>query len=484
MTLTTVVGSSGSGKTTFLNDVHKSNKCTYIRQYHSMRPYIPVSKIPNFDPTKLPYWDIYVTEGKAKSIQVGGTMAGEFTAGLSGGQRKLLLFELICQRTESQSELLIALDEPFAGVTDDFVPYMVERLNELRKRHNIILVTNDHVETLTKMADNTITVSAVDRSTVKVNDMEKVERQKAIFALALGDDFNFTSTAEDVRFFADVELFANASLIGVFMFSLFAFGLFIATFWDSSEDSAALVLVAGGIIAYFCANPYLLSLVDWRNAVEEEAEALMHSSKELNRTLKTMLTVFIIFLISWAEFGVVNATTDGLSQIKFWVAMFFDSASLTFPMICTGIYTKLDFQTAQILGSLPFLLMIFLSTTFSPGSGVEGLKELRYLFSRFYFWCMVPSVEDSMEGCPENLNLLYLVLSALVGVAFFLVIQLVGAIRSKKADVETAKLRESMFDDEFHQLQVTLYGEKALKRLNHMASSMHSQGSRTKAEDA
>mmetsp|Transcript_13113 Transcript_13113/g.29784 ORF Transcript_13113/g.29784 Transcript_13113/m.29784 type:complete len:98 (+) Transcript_13113:857-1150(+) len=97
---------------------------------------------------------------------------------------------------------------------------------------------------------------------------------------------------------------------------------------------------------------------------------------------------------------------------------------------------------------------------------------------------MVPSVEDSMEGCPENLNLLYLVLSALVGVAFFLVIQLVGAIRSKKADVETAKLRESMFDDEFHQLQVTLYGEKALKRLNHMASSMHSQGSRTKAEDA
>ena len=32
MTLTVVVGSSGSGKTTFLNDVHKINKCTYIRQ--------------------------------------------------------------------------------------------------------------------------------------------------------------------------------------------------------------------------------------------------------------------------------------------------------------------------------------------------------------------------------------------------------------------------------------------------------------------
>jgi energy-coupling factor transporter ATP-binding protein EcfA2 len=83
-----------------------------------MRPYITVTKIPNFDPTSLPYWDVYVREKKATTIQVGGTMAGEFTAGLSGGQRKMLLFELIFQRTKNQSELLIVLDEPFAGVTD------------------------------------------------------------------------------------------------------------------------------------------------------------------------------------------------------------------------------------------------------------------------------------------------------------------------------------------------------------------------------
>ena len=103
------------GKTTFLNDTVKSHKCTYIRQYHSIRPYITVSKIPKFDPTKLPYWDIYVNENKASTIKVGGTMAGEFTAGLSGGQRKLLLFELIYQRTKSQMNLLLILDEPFAG---------------------------------------------------------------------------------------------------------------------------------------------------------------------------------------------------------------------------------------------------------------------------------------------------------------------------------------------------------------------------------
>lgn len=70
-----------------------------------------VTKVPNFDATKLPYWEIYEREGTAQSIKLGGTMAGEFYAGLSGGQRKLFLFELIYQRTINQSKLLIVLDE-------------------------------------------------------------------------------------------------------------------------------------------------------------------------------------------------------------------------------------------------------------------------------------------------------------------------------------------------------------------------------------
>ncbi|KAL3770042.1 hypothetical protein ACHAWU_005869 [Discostella pseudostelligera] len=125
MTLTVCVGASGSGKTTFLND------------YHNLRPYVSVTAIPNFDPTKLPYWDTLINEKKDKSIIVGGTIAGQFMADLSGGQRKLLLFELIFQRTANQEILLIVLDEPFAGVTDDFIPFIVKRLNEMRKKHNI-----------------------------------------------------------------------------------------------------------------------------------------------------------------------------------------------------------------------------------------------------------------------------------------------------------------------------------------------------------
>ena len=115
---------------------------------------------------QLPYWDTYIMEKKDKYVIIGGTIAGTDMAGLSGGQRKILLFELIFQRTATQENLLIVLDEPFAGVTDDFVPFIAERLNEIRDKHNVLLVTNDHVNTLKDMADNTITVSAINRSKV------------------------------------------------------------------------------------------------------------------------------------------------------------------------------------------------------------------------------------------------------------------------------------------------------------------------------
>jgi ABC-type lipoprotein export system ATPase subunit len=478
MTLTTVVGSSGSGKTTFLNDVHKSYKCIYIRQYHNMRPYIAVSKIPNFDPTNLPYWKTYEKEGKAETIQVGGTMAGEFTAGLSGGQRKLLLFELIRQRVKNQSELLIVLDEPFAGVTDDFVPFIVERLEEMRQKHNIVLVTNDHVETLTKMADNTITVSAIDRTTVKINQREKVDRTKAIAALSVGERYVYDASTADLKFFMEVEVYKSAQIMGVTIFTIFSFLMILLAFWDSDESSAALVLVAASIIAFFCVNPYLLSLVEWRIYMREEAEALVHSSKGMNKFMKTNVTLFMIVVISLLEYGFINAVVSGLEDIKFWVGMLFDSASMTFPVIALGIFTNLPFHLVEIVGFLPFIFMIFFSTTFSPGSGVPGLKALRYLFSRFYFWCMVPGVKDDMEGCPdENLNILYLILSALLGVFLFLIVDIGIRIKKRGQKKKSDMKLSSMLDSEFQELMVELYGEKGLRRFQHMSSTHHSRTS-------
>ena len=214
-----IPGSSGSGKTTFLNHVHGLHKCTYVRQYHTLRPYIPVRKIPDFDPTQLPYWNLYSQKkleeaGGAKNasynpdVKIGGTMAGEFVTGLSGGQRKMMAFELVRQRTSSQSDLLIVLDEPFAGVTDDFVPFITARLEEMARKHNLVLVTNDHVGVLTEMADSTITVSAIDRSKVLV-DGKSHERELALHALAKGESYEHNYGSRDLRFFVKTELITS-----------------------------------------------------------------------------------------------------------------------------------------------------------------------------------------------------------------------------------------------------------------------------------
>jgi ABC-type lipoprotein export system ATPase subunit len=234
MTLTVVVGSSGSGKTTFLDHVHKLHSCTYIRQYHTLRPYVPVKKIPKFDPQQLPYWNLYsdkvlkesTADGKKNEsynpgIKIGGTMAGEFTAGLSGGQRKMMLFELVRQRTSTQSELLIVLDEPFAGVTDDFVPYIMERLDEMRLKHNILLVTNDHVAALTKMADSTITVSAIDRSKVLLNGAEQ-DRELMLHAVAKGGEYMHSLGNQDLMFFMQTEVLTSPHVGGSMGFTVFA----------------------------------------------------------------------------------------------------------------------------------------------------------------------------------------------------------------------------------------------------------------------
>jgi hypothetical protein len=114
------------------------------------------------------------------------------------------LFELIYQRTEASSDLLICLDEPFAGVTDDFVPFIVGRLKEMSVNNNILLVTNDHIATLTGMADNTITVSALDRNTVKGNAKGAVDREICLMAVSKGADFEHTTSNADLKFFFDM----------------------------------------------------------------------------------------------------------------------------------------------------------------------------------------------------------------------------------------------------------------------------------------
>lgn len=471
MTLTVVVGSSGSGKTTFLEDVHKLHSCTYIRQYHTLRPYIPVKKIPGFDPTELPYWQLYsdkVTEGGNKNesykpnVNIGGTMGGEFTAGLSGGQRKMMVFELVRQRTRSQSDLLIVLDEPFAGVTEDFVPFITARLEEMRKRHNILLVTNDHVATLTKMSDSTITVSAINRSRVLVNGVS-YERELALHAVAKGGSYTHSAGAQDLRFFVNTELLTSPHIASSLGFMIFSMVLFLVSYWDSKPGSEALVLVAIQIISFFAINPFLILLTDWRNTVSEEADALMHCSTQTMLALKSCVTLLLLLVISVASFGCLVGCldTEVINDVGMWVSMLFDSASLTLPFICFGLYSKLPLQVVQILSSLPFLFMIFFSTTFSPGAGLEGVKALRYLFARFYLWCRIPGVKEDMDGCPADHALVgYTVLTGCLGLILFLFFQAIRWQVESRRKAKTVKSRNDVVSvkPEFAKIQMALYG--------------------------
>ena len=456
-----------------------------LGQYHTARPYIPVTKIPNFDPTELPFWDIYEKEGKASKIQIGGTMAGEFTAGLSGGQRKLLLFELVRQRVAKQSDLLIALDEPFAGVTDDFVPFIVERLNEMRQKHNIVLVTNDHISVLKEMADNTLTVSAVDRATVRINGREDpVDRRKALLALSVGERYTFLTGSSDLKFFFTVEVLSNGALLGIAGFVIFLFTLLLLTFWNSAKNSASLILIAGEILAYFGLNPYLLSAIEWRDYMKEEAEALMHASVGANLFLRTCLTLCFGILIWNLEYGIVNLVVDGLGTFDIWWGVMLDSISTTVPFIIMGLYTSASHTDVEMIGSLPFLFMMFFSTAYSPGSGVPVVKGLRYIFTKFYLWCLVPGVEDDMEGCPSTRaeNLTYMTLSSLFFIVLFAAASIVSTYKEKKRSSLRDQSLMELMDDDFTELQEELYGyEKGQMYLKRMLtkpeSSMHGKSS-------
>ncbi|KAJ1459245.1 hypothetical protein M885DRAFT_460113 [Pelagophyceae sp. CCMP2097] len=456
MVLTVVVGSSGSGKTTFLNDVYEVNKCVYVRQYHNLRPYICVSQIPSFDPTKLPFWLNYE---KQPEIAIGGTMAGKFTPGLSGGQRKMLLFELICQRLAGRSGMLVVFDEPFAGVTDDFVPWIVGRLEVLSRDHAVVLVTNDHIDALTTLADNTLRVSAIDRTRVAVNGASAA-RAHALNAVSSGANFE-GNVPGGLTFFFETEIKKSAALMGIFVFTTVAFGLFTLSFFGTHKGQESLVMVAAQIIAYFCVNPYLLALTDWRNFVTEESEALMHSSLQTNKFNKVLLTLALILIIAALEFGLLQAVRpDTLKGFDLFLIILFDSASVKLPMIAFALFTKMPLGLVQICGTVPFLLMIFFSTTFSPGAGLEGVKSIRYFFPRFYLFCRLPGV--AMDGCPSARWLpIYAFISGLGFFVLFGVCLIVASVLSGSKSKQLKEQRALLeHDPDFIRLKSQLAAQK------------------------
>jgi len=221
--------------------------------------------------------------------------------------------------------------------------------------------------------------------------------------------------------------------------------------------------VAIQIVAFFAINPYCVSLTDWRNTMTEEASALMHSSVQMNLFLKSLVVMALLIVISIMAYICLILCIDSLDGVEMWVSMLFDSASLTLPFICFGLYSRLPIQAVQILAGFPFLFMVFFSTTFSPGAGIPVIKELRYLFARFYLWCRLPGeVGANMEGCPPYDSLVwYTVLTGCLGLILFFSFQLIRVqVLGRMKTVKAAGRRSSVAaNNEFSGLQEELYGK-------------------------
>ena len=86
---------------------------------------------------------------------------------------------------------------------------------------------------------------------------------------------------------------------------------------------------------------------------------------------------------------------------------------------------------------------------------------------------MLPDpIGSQMEGCPESNTVLYLILTSLLVPFLFVLYKLAAVLYKKghKSKQETAR-RESMTSMAFAELQLELFGEKALKNLKHIGSS-------------
>ena len=114
------------------------------------------------------------------------------------------------------------------------------------------------------------------------------------------------------------------------MFSVITFGLFILTFWNSQPGSEPLIIIASSLVAFFIGNPYIFTMVDWRNYMIEEADALLHSSKTMNKALKLGLALIVQLFISSVQYGVIQAVMvgDSLTSAYIFFGLTFDLSAL------------------------------------------------------------------------------------------------------------------------------------------------------------
>jgi hypothetical protein len=96
---------------------------------------------------------------------------------------------------------------------------------------------------------------------------------------------------------------------------------------------------------------------------------------------------------------------------------------------------------------------------------------------------MLPTVKDDMEGCPADstLNVVYMVLTGILGVGIFLVYEMIRALVRACHTKKTITKKNKLKDAEFKDLQIELYGADYMARHDMLTNSEHSTRSRDKA---
>merc|ERR1711871_1478003 len=117
-----VTGPSGCGKTTYVESIRPS---IYMTQYHALRPSGYVQTFFSFETLNLPF-----TVPPERRFG-GEVMPGSFIKGLSGGQRKICVCAHVHQVVLScKKPVLVVLDEPFAGVTSNYIPHQLDMIRQ------------------------------------------------------------------------------------------------------------------------------------------------------------------------------------------------------------------------------------------------------------------------------------------------------------------------------------------------------------------
>jgi len=323
--------------------------------------------------------DLQLPYSVSAKTRIGGTIIdGLVVKGLSGGQRKLFIsshLDLVV--TKSSAPLMIVADEPFAGVTSNYVYFMTDMIQKWKmKGHTVLVIDNDHHEHTTTMGWTPIKID--QRRVVSVNgqpvniDVPMVKRQRtpltrnvshAVSLYVKHDVLNAQNMSNtrtfqgvvvsllSVPFVYEPQLDVGASLQG-FAFVLIlintAFQFVpgqIAQFHRMTSESDIGLLTARGPTIFF---------------------VILHD------IVASSLGIVIIFAIHSTSFSIQRYTIWQLLVGTCMINVQFIIASSVGPLL------GLSLPTCQLFQLVELLLFMFVGGTFSSGS-IIGSRNIGFL---------------------------------------------------------------------------------------------------------